>query len=73
MQAHYRSVLDLSEDALNASEKGYNKLMNAFKLLDNIKPSKKAFVPLKDKINMKTLKYKMRLIKMNRKIQKILN
>ena len=41
MQAHYRSVLDISEDALNASEKGYNKLMNAFKLLDNIRPSKK--------------------------------
>ena len=39
----------------------------------SIRPSKKAFVPLKDKINMKTLKYKMRLIKINRKIQKILN
>ena len=41
MQAHYRSVLDLSENALNASEKGYNKLINAFKLLNNIKSSTK--------------------------------
>ena len=40
MQAHYRSILDLSENALNASEKGYNKLINAFKLLNNIKSSK---------------------------------
>jgi len=40
MQAHYRSILDLSENALKASEKGYNKLINAFKLLSNIKPYK---------------------------------
>jgi cysteinyl-tRNA synthetase len=40
MQAHYRSILDLSENALKASGKGYNKLINAFKLLSNIKPSK---------------------------------
>ena len=39
----------------------------------SIKPSKKAFVPLKDKINMKTLKYELRLIKIKRKIKKILN
>ena len=39
----------------------------------SIKPTKKAFVPLKDKINMKTLKYKMKLIKINRKIKKIID
>ncbi len=33
MQAHYTSILDLSNDALLASEKGYNRLMDA---LDNM-------------------------------------
>ena len=40
LQAHYRSILDLSEEALNASEKGYNKLISAIKNLPKIKPSK---------------------------------
>ena len=39
MQAHYRSILDLSNDALLASEKGYNRLMNAQQLIDTIVPS----------------------------------
>lgn len=34
MQAHYRSVVDLSNDALVASEKGYQRLMEAVKLVD---------------------------------------
>ena len=34
MQAHYRSVLDFSSDALNAAEKGYKRLMNAVKELN---------------------------------------
>ncbi|GGE01198.1 cysteine--tRNA ligase [Planktosalinus lacus] len=29
-QAHYRSILDFSNDALEAAEKGYNRLMEAF-------------------------------------------
>ncbi len=29
LQAHYRSILDFSNDALEAAEKGYNRLMNA--------------------------------------------
>lgn len=37
MQTHYRSTLDFSNDALQASEKGYARLMNAIKLLDTIK------------------------------------
>ena len=36
-QAHYRSVLDFSNDALLASEKGFNKLMEAQKSLSNLK------------------------------------
>jgi len=40
MQAHYSSVLDLSNDALLASEKGFLKLMEAVKELKNIQPTK---------------------------------
>ncbi len=36
MQAHYRSVLDFSGEALLASEKGYIKLMEAIKALNSI-------------------------------------
>jgi len=39
MQAHYRSILDFSNDALLASEKGFNKLMEAMKTLDKLEPS----------------------------------
>ena len=35
-QAHYRSTLDFSSAALRASEKGFNKLMAALKLLGDI-------------------------------------
>jgi len=34
MQAHYTSILDISNEAVLASEKGYNKLMEAVKNLD---------------------------------------
>lgn len=40
MQAHYRSILDFSNDALLASEKGFLKLMDALKTLMNLTPSK---------------------------------
>ena len=40
MQAHYRSILDFASDALEASEKGYFKLMEAFNTLDSIQASK---------------------------------
>ncbi|MGB7392993.1 MAG: cysteine--tRNA ligase [Pricia sp.] len=36
MQAHYASILDLSNDALLASEKGFNKLMEALDVLDGL-------------------------------------
>ena len=38
-QAHYRSILDFSNDALEASEKGFNRLMDAYRALDGIAPS----------------------------------
>jgi cysteinyl-tRNA synthetase len=36
LQAHYRSVLDISNDAMVASEKGFNRLMEGLKLLDSL-------------------------------------
>ena len=41
LQAHYRSILDISEKALLASEKGFKKLIDSLSLLQNIKPSDK--------------------------------
>lgn len=40
LQAHYRSSLDFSSDALEAAEKGFNKLMEALVVLESIEPSK---------------------------------
>lgn len=39
MQAHYRSVLDFSSDALEAAEKGYYRLMEGIGRLPSLKPS----------------------------------
>lgn len=39
LQAHYRSTLDFSNAALQASEKGYQRLMNALKLVPTLKTS----------------------------------
>lgn len=36
LQAHYRSPLDITDDALQAAEKGYKRLMEALKSLDSI-------------------------------------
>ena len=36
LQAHYRSTLDFSNEALDASDKGYKRLMNAIALLDKL-------------------------------------
>jgi cysteinyl-tRNA synthetase len=41
LQAHYRSTLDFSNEALEASDKGFKRLMNAISLLDKISPSEK--------------------------------
>lgn len=39
LQAHYRSTLDFSNEALEASDKGYKRLMNAIALLPKLKAS----------------------------------
>ncbi|MCC7302570.1 MAG: cysteine--tRNA ligase [Bacteroidia bacterium] len=39
MQTHYRSTLDFSNTALQASEKGFERLLNAVKTLDSLKPA----------------------------------
>src|SRR5690606_30627490 len=36
LQAHYRSTLDFSNEALQAARKGYVKLMNALRLLEKL-------------------------------------
>jgi cysteinyl-tRNA synthetase len=39
LQAHYRSTIDFSNEALQAAEKGFQKLMKAIDSLNKIKPS----------------------------------
>jgi cysteinyl-tRNA synthetase len=51
LQAHYRSVLDLSNDALEAAEKGYNRLIKGIKLIDEIPSSKSSSVDINIYIN----------------------
>ncbi|MCL4126843.1 UNVERIFIED_CONTAM: hypothetical protein GTU68_011086 [Idotea baltica] len=46
LQAHYRSILDFSNDALEASEKGYIRLMNAVNQLENIAPTKTSSIEI---------------------------
>lgn len=46
LQAHYRSTLDFSNDALQAAEKGLIRLMNALKLIDQLKTSDKTSIDL---------------------------
>ena len=48
MQAHYRSILDLSDDALIASEKGHNKLMDAIENIDHLTYSDSSDFNVKD-------------------------
>ncbi|WP_282636393.1 cysteine--tRNA ligase [Sphingobacterium thalpophilum] len=40
LQAHYRSTLDFSNEALDAADKGYKRLITAMGLLDKLKVSK---------------------------------
>lgn len=42
MQAHYTSILDLSDEALQASEKGYNRLMDAMEHLEHLNTGTKS-------------------------------
>ncbi len=47
-QAHYRSILDFSNDALEAAEKGYNRLMEAFNNIGKLPTEAKTSWNLKD-------------------------
>ena len=42
LQAHYRSTLDFSNDALQAAEKGLNRMFAAIKTLNTLKPGEKS-------------------------------
>lgn len=44
MQAHYSSVLDFSDDAILAAEKGYNRLMEALEGFADITPAAKSTI-----------------------------
>lgn len=48
LQAHYRSPLDFSNEALQAAEKGMNKLMKAVSQIDKLKPAAASTVNIKE-------------------------
>ena len=47
MQANYRSILDFSSDALEASEKGYQKLMEAYHTLSKLSTHENTSIDIK--------------------------
>lgn len=46
-QSHYRSTLDFSNEALQAAEKGYKRLMESISRIEKIEPSEKSTVDVK--------------------------
>jgi len=52
LQAHYRSTLDFSNEALRASQKGLEKLLKAMVLLDTIKPLENSSISVESLHNM---------------------
>jgi cysteinyl-tRNA synthetase len=48
LQAHYRSTLDFSDDALQAAEKGLSRLMKAIETLKNLKPTEVSTINIKN-------------------------
>ncbi len=48
LQAHYRSTVDFSNEALQAAEKGYYRLMQAYKTLKNLAASKSSSIAVND-------------------------
>ena len=46
LQSHYRNTLDFSNEALQAAEKGYKKLMESLSTLEKIQPSKTSTVDI---------------------------
>jgi cysteinyl-tRNA synthetase len=66
LQAHYRSTVDFSNEALQAAEKGYRRLMDGLKTMGKIKPGnessfsveewkKKCFDAMNDDLNSPVL------------------
>lgn len=51
LQAHYRSTISFSDQALQAAEKGYYKLLNTYKLLQAMHHSGREVVDKDEKIN----------------------
>jgi cysteinyl-tRNA synthetase len=47
LQANYRSILDFSDEALKASEKGFNRLMDAYHAIEELPVSGKSSVDIK--------------------------
>ncbi len=47
LQAHYRSTLDFSNEALQSAEKGMQKLFNTIEIIEKLKPSDKSSVSVK--------------------------
>lgn len=58
LQAHYRSVLDISNEAMLASEKGFQRLMEAVKLIENGKWKTENFNSQLSVFNLKEWKEK---------------
>lgn len=48
MQAHYRSVLDISNEAMLASEKGFTRIVEGLKLAANLTASDKSSIQIED-------------------------
>ena len=48
LQAHYRSVLDFSDDAILAAEKGFNRLMDGLNLMSNLDASTKSTLDIEN-------------------------
>ncbi|MEC4005426.1 cysteine--tRNA ligase [Flavobacterium sp. SUN052] len=48
LQAHYRSVLDFSNDAILAAEKGFERLMDSLQNIDSIEPSSNSSINIEN-------------------------
>jgi len=48
LQAHYRSTVDFSNEALQASEKGLQRLLAGIQTLEKLKPSEKSTISLEN-------------------------
>jgi cysteinyl-tRNA synthetase len=51
LQAHYRSTLDFGNDAMEASEIGFKRLMNAYSLLNGLKVSASTEIEIEPLLN----------------------